>query len=76
MRNCIFLIFCITLFTSCIKGEECDLVVHNAKIYSLNDRNEIFQAMAIKDGRIIEIGAERQILNKYRYQQSFDARTD
>ncbi|MBL4706319.1 MAG: amidohydrolase family protein, partial [Flavobacteriales bacterium] len=59
--------------SSCMKSIDCDLVIHNAKIYSLNGSNEVFEAMAIKDGKILELGAERQILNKYSYDDSYDA---
>ena len=54
------------LFSSCFKGQEVDLIIHNAQINSFNMRNDVFEAMAIKDGKIIELGSEREILNKYR----------
>lgn len=53
--------------------EECDLVVHNATIYSVNEQFDTFQAMAIKDGKILELGAEHQILNKYSPKEKYDA---
>lgn len=58
-----------------VTREECDLIVHNATIYSVNEHFEIFQAMAIKDGRVLELGAERQILNKYKAEKKYDAAT-
>ena len=57
---------------ACMKSKKVDLVIHNAIIHTANDMNEIEEAMAIKDGKIIEIGPERQILNKYRYDESID----
>ena len=57
-----------------MKGEDADLVVFNAEIHILNEGNKIVEAMAIKDGRIIEFGPDRQILNKYAYKSSIDAR--
>lgn len=57
------------------KSEHADLVVHNAKIYSMNQMDETFEAMAIKDGRILELGAERQILNRYKADTVIDAQT-
>ena len=70
--NFLFLIGCV--LSSCIKSENCDLVIHNAHIYSMNSANDIFDAMAIKDGKIVELGHERQILNKYTYKASYDAK--
>jgi predicted amidohydrolase YtcJ len=59
--------------SSCMKGIHVDLVVHNAQIHCLDDQNTISQAMAIKDGKIIEVGPERQILNKYSADEFVDA---
>lgn len=56
----------ILLLTSCFKGQKADLIIHNAQIYSFNLHGDVFEAMAIKDGKIIELGSEREILNKYR----------
>ncbi|MBT6513522.1 MAG: amidohydrolase [Crocinitomicaceae bacterium] len=61
------------ILSSCMKRVDCDLVIHNAKIYSMNNSHELFEAMAIKDGKILELGPERQILNKYSYSSAYDA---
>ena len=45
------------LIHSCSEPLEADLIIHNALIYSVNDQMETHEAMAIKDGRIIELGA-------------------
>ncbi|MBT4775393.1 MAG: amidohydrolase, partial [Crocinitomicaceae bacterium] len=39
----------------------------------MNNSHELFEAMAIKDGKILELGPERQILNKYSYSSAYDA---
>ena len=62
----------IFLSPSCIKTEEVDTIVHNAVIFSLNQENMIFESMAISDGKIIEIGKENQILNKYKSKIKID----
>ena len=62
----------IFLSPSCIKTEEVDTIVHNAIIFSLNQENMIFESMAISDGKIIEIGKENQILNKYKSKIKID----
>lgn len=61
------------LVSSCYKGESVDLIVHNARIFSVDSDWKVYEAMAIRDGRIVELGAERQILNKYAAEESFDA---
>ena len=61
------------LLQSCMKGESVDLVIHNAHIHTMNESGDVFDAIAIKDGKIVEIGPERQILNKYRADEYIDA---
>jgi predicted amidohydrolase YtcJ len=56
-----------------MKGIKVDMVIHNARIHTMDDLNTIEEAMAIRDGKIIEVGPERQILNKYSYDESIDA---
>lgn len=57
----------------CMKSENADLIIHNAQIYSLDESNSTFEAMAVKDGKIVELGPNRQILNKYRANKKVDA---
>lgn len=62
------------IFLGCIKSEKADLVLHNANIYTFNQQDEIFEAMAIADGKIIELGTEHQIMNRYLATEYFDAK--
>lgn len=57
------------------RNEKADLIVRNARIHSMDGTNTIHKAMAIKDGRIIELGAEFEILNRYRAPVVYDAGT-
>jgi len=59
--------------TSCFKGKHVDVIIHNAQIHTLNEQNSIQDAIAIKDGKIVEVGPERQILNKYTSDEDIDA---
>ena len=61
------------LFSGCYHSQEADLVVHNAIIHSMDENNTTYQAMAIRDGRIVELGPERQILNRYASTKHYDA---
>ncbi len=64
----------LALLTACAyRNEDADLVVHNATIHALDEGNATYQAMAIKDGRILELGPEHQILNKYSAKETYDA---
>ncbi|MFN8698489.1 MAG: amidohydrolase [Flavobacteriales bacterium] len=71
--NRMIILFVAVLFTSCaFQSEHADLIVHNGRIYTMNESNQVVEAMAIRDGRIIETGPERQILNKYRADNYLD----
>lgn len=65
--------FIVLLSTSCITKTEVDLIVHNATIYTVDEDNTIHEAMAIKGGKIVAIGKENQILNKYTSVDKIDA---
>src|SRR5437899_8434946 len=41
-----------------------DLVVHHARIVTLDQRSRIFEAIAIKDSRIIALGEDEEVLKK------------
>lgn len=48
------------------KSEHADLIVHNGIIQTLDAQNAVAEAIAICNGRVVAIGAEREILNRYR----------
>lgn len=42
-----------------------DLIIHNAKIYTVNSNFNVAQSMAINNGKIVAIGKTSDILKKY-----------
>lgn len=56
------------------KAEHADLVIHNGVVYTLDEKNTITEAIAIVDGKIVETGPERQIMNKYSANEYVDAK--
>ena len=74
MRYLSFLCLLLIL-SSCYKGKKVDLIIHNGKIHIMNEELKVAEAIAIQDGRIIEVGAERQIMNKYRAETVIDAKS-
>ncbi|WP_343748074.1 amidohydrolase [Fluviicola sp.] len=73
MKKVLFFCLAILLSVSCMKGKSVDLVIHNAKIHTMDDQNTIAQAIAIKDGKVVEVGPDRQIMNKYAADEFIDA---
>jgi len=63
----------ISILTSChFKNKEADIIFHNAKIYTVDGDFSVKEAMAIKDGEIVAIGPEREILNEYKASKVVD----
>ena len=51
-----------------------DLLVYNAKIYTVDASFSIAEAMAIQSGKIIELGKTQYIMKKYSGVQKIDAK--
>lgn len=70
-----FLSFCAILLTlyACNKPKA-DLIIYNAKIYTVNDKFEIAEAMAIKDGKILSVGTTADIQKKYNAIENINAK--
>lgn len=64
----------LSFLMACTPSEQVDLIVRNANVYTVNDQFETAEALAVKDGRFIAIGAEHEILNKYSADQVYDAK--
>jgi predicted amidohydrolase YtcJ len=64
----ILLIFCISL--GC--AERVDLLVHNAKIYTVNPEFDIASAFVVKDGKFVAVGGG-ELVKKYKPANTVDA---
>lgn len=51
-----------------------DLLVHHAKLYTVNDRFAVAEAMAVKDGKILAVGTNAEILEKFSAKNRVDAK--
>jgi predicted amidohydrolase YtcJ len=61
-----------TLF-SCSQKTTVDLLVYNAKIYTVNSSFSTAEAMAVKDGKIVEVGKTSALTEKYESKNKIDA---
>lgn len=63
------------LFTlnACFKGEKVDIIIHNAKVHTMDQEGTIAEAIAIHEGVIIAVGPEREILNRFRADKFINA---
>ena len=59
------------IISSC--SNRVDLLVHNAKIYTVNENFDIASAFVVKNGKFVEVGGE-DLINKYKPANIVDAR--
>ncbi|MFZ1530182.1 MAG: amidohydrolase [Ferruginibacter sp.] len=62
------------IFCSCKFKQRVSLLVHHAVIYTVNDSFEVAEAMAIRDGKIVETGSNDDLLKKYEADEVLNAK--
>lgn len=60
-------------FCSCTTNHEVDLIVYNAKVYTVDSTFKISEAFAVRNGVFIEIGTSDHILTRYEAKEKIDA---
>ncbi len=65
IRNFFLMAISVLLF-SCSSQKQVDLIVHNAVVYTVDDKFSVAEAFAVKDGKIVETGSSEDILKKYK----------
>lgn len=64
---------CVLSIASCKFRQRADLIIHHAKIYTVDDKFSVAEAMAVSDGKIIAIGRNDDILKQYESDSTTDA---
>ena len=59
--------------TTSTTKEKADLIVYNAQIYTVDEKNPTAQAFAIKDGKFLSVGTNDEIQGKFETEKSVDA---
>ena len=73
MRNfLISIVFSLGVFASSCSQIGADLIVHNARVYTVDDAFTQAESFAVKDGKILEVGPSDVIMNKYRSDHLMD----
>lgn len=73
MKYTFFILLAAFLLTRCTSNTEVDLIVYNAKIYSVDSTFSIQEAFAVKNGIFIDIGSSKDILRRYKAKETIDA---
>ncbi|KQB99768.1 amidohydrolase [Pedobacter sp. Hv1] len=72
MKQIISLCALLIILCSC-NQPKADLIIYNAKIYTVNDKFDIAEAIAVKDGKILAVGKTADIRNQYSAKEELDA---
>ena len=65
MKKYLLLIIISFGFFACT-SKKADMIIYNGNIYTVNDLNPLVSAVAVKDGKILDLG-DWQKLKKYKY---------
>lgn len=68
------LLITLFLFIRCTTNIEVDLIVHNARVYTVDSAFTMQEAFAVKNGIFIDIGTSKQILERYKAKETIDAK--
>ncbi|QYA25640.1 amidohydrolase [Gramella sp. MT6] len=62
------------LMVSCGSNKEkADLLIYNAKVYTVDDNFSEVEAFVVKDGKFLETGTSEALRDKYEYSESINA---
>lgn len=75
MKNwgCFAVLVCLLFLTSCSNKEPVDLLLINAKVYTVDSAFTVTEAIAVKDGRIVATGTSADLQAKYKPKETLDA---
>ena len=62
------------LATGCRQKEEVDLIIRNAKIYTVNNNFAVLQSAAIHNGKFVAVGSDANIGARYMSDSVLDLR--
>ena len=74
MKKLFLFVTCISLFISCQDPKiKADLIVHNAKVYTVDDEKPTAEAFVVKDGKFIAVGDAQTLMDSYEAATIIDA---
>ncbi len=66
----ILMIFGVFYFTGC--SSDPDMIYTNGKIHTMDANNSVVEAVAVKDGKILDIGTTAEMTEKYKSSEKID----
>ncbi len=72
MRFSIALLLLVALFSSCREHLPADLILYNATVYTVDSVFSQHEAIAVKSGKIVEVGSNHEVRYHYRAPENID----
>ena len=73
LKNTVITIITTIVMSSCQEKTTVDLIVHNANVYTVNEAFSKAQAFAVKEGKFVAVGDEKDITSHYTASEVIDA---
>lgn len=74
MKSILYALLFSAMLSACSQKEQADLIIYNAKVYTVNDQFDAVEAFAVKDGKILDLGSSKDIQYKYTSKDEVDAK--
>ena len=71
MKHLSLFIALLLVLTGCSK-QKVDLIIYNGKIYTVNDKFDMAEAMAVQDGKIVGVGTSKDIRSEFKSTNEVD----
>ncbi|TAH20270.1 MAG: amidohydrolase [Cytophagales bacterium] len=72
-QSLIFLILSLVIVSACNTKKQADMIVFNAKVYTVDSTFAVQTAFAVKDGKFLAVGNKEDILENYEAESQVDA---
>ncbi len=73
MKKNILTAFALFSLIACSQKQKIDLLIYNAVVYTVDSSFSVAEAIAVKDGKIVETGTTQDLQNKYDATERTDA---
>jgi len=73
MKNTVYVLLLFIFFVRCTTNTQVDLIVYNAKVYTVDSAFTTIEAFAVKNGIFIDMGKSKDILKRYSAKEIIDA---
>ncbi len=70
----LLVLFSILPFTHCTNNKLVDLIVYNAKVYTVDSTFSVVEAFAVNNGVFVALGNSQELLSKYEAKKKVDAK--